>query len=90
VHPLALTPRCHDACFAQVGKMAGDLWLSLAENFNKVADADFSASHQVEQTQPGGVGQGRKKAGQAVRFGAKVHAFIVYALTNMKAQNTFA
>ena len=60
VHPLAFAARGNDAGLAQVGQVARDLGLALAENLDKMADADLAAGHQVQQAQAGGVGQGRE------------------------------
>jgi hypothetical protein len=35
--------------------MAGDFWLALSQNLDKVADADLAARHEIEQAQAGGV-----------------------------------
>jgi hypothetical protein len=50
---LPFAARGHDAGLAQVGKMARDLRLALAQDLDKVADADLAAGHQVEQAQAG-------------------------------------
>lgn len=60
VHPLALAARSHQAGPAQIGQMAGDLGLGLAQDLDQMADADLLAVNQVEQAQAGGVGQRRK------------------------------
>ena len=90
MHPLALATSRDDAGVPQIGQMPGDLWLALSQDFDKVADANLAAGHQVQKAQPGVVGQCREKAGQVERFGATIHIFIVYGLTNMKRLNIFA
>jgi hypothetical protein len=79
VHPLALAARGDNAGVAQVGQMAGDLGLAMTENFDKEADADFAAAHEVEQAQACGVGQRRKEGGESCRFGTACHEFIIEA-----------
>jgi arsenite methyltransferase len=74
VHPLAFAARGDNAGFAQVGEMARDFRLALAQDLDKVADADFAAGHEVEQAKAGGVCQGGKKAGQRDGFGGASHA----------------
>ena len=73
VHPLALASRRDDTCFPQIGQMPGDLRLAQAQNFDKVADADLVAGHQVQEAQPGGVGQRREETGQVERFRTATH-----------------
>jgi hypothetical protein len=70
--------------------VARDFGLALAENLHEITDADFAASHQVEQAQACGIGQGGKKAGQGYGFGEAAHTSIVYGLTNMYVAHIFA
>jgi len=58
VHPLPFAAGGDDAGVAEVGEVAGDFGLALLEDFDEVADADFPACHEVEETQAGGVGEG--------------------------------
>ena len=90
MHPLALAARGDDACVAQVSEVARDFRLALVENLDKITDADLAADHQVQQAQSGGVGQRREEAGQADRWGAAAHEFIIYVLTNMCMYHIFA
>ena len=55
VHPFAFAARGDDTGLAQVGEMAGDFWLALSQDLDKVADADLAARHEIEQAQAGGV-----------------------------------
>jgi hypothetical protein len=57
VHPLPFPARRNDSGTAEVGKMARDLGLALAQDLNKVTNADFAAVHQVEQAQAGAISQ---------------------------------
>lgn len=90
MHPLALAASADNAGFAQVGEVAGDFWLALAEDLDKIADADFAPSHKVEQAQAGGVCQSGKEIIQRDGFGGAGHASIVYGLTNMFVKHIFA
>lgn len=47
MHPLAFAAGFHEAGAAQIGKVAGDLGLALAQDLDEIADADFAAVHQV-------------------------------------------
>lgn len=64
VHPLALAAGADDAGVAQIGEVAGDLGLALAEDLDELADADFAVVHEVEQAEASAVGEGREEAGQ--------------------------
>jgi len=90
VHPLAFAARGNDSGPAQIGQMARDLGLPLAQYFNEVADTNFASGHQVEQTQPGGVRERRKKNVKGNRFAELRHAAIIYGLTDMMLGNIFA
>ena len=70
--------------------MPRDFGLALAKNFDKMADADLAACHQVQQAQASAVSQGCKKASQVGGFGGTSHEFIIYGLTNMTTENIFA
>ena len=83
VHPFALAPRRHHARPPQIRKMPGDLRLALSQDLNEVADADLPSVHQVQQPQPGAIGERREKQGKVVYFRGTIHNFIIYALTNM-------
>lgn len=61
VHPFSLAPRGDDSGPPQVGQMARDLRLAQAKDFDKIADADFAISHQVEQAQARGIGKRAKQ-----------------------------
>lgn len=72
VHPLALAAGGDDACTAQVGEVAGDLWLRGGEDLDEVADADFLLAHQVEQAETCGIAEGLKESWQ-IELGATRH-----------------
>ena len=57
VHPFAFASCGDDACLAQVGEMARNLWLGCIQNLYEVADADFLFSHEVKETQAGVISQ---------------------------------
>ena len=56
LHPFALAPGGDNPRSPQIRQMARDFGLTLPENFNEVADANFSTVHQVQEPQPGAVG----------------------------------
>jgi len=70
VHPLTLAPGRDDAGVPQIRKMAGNLWLRCAQNFNEIADADFLLSHEVEEAQAGGITESLKEAGKVEQLDA--------------------
>ena len=90
MHPFALAPGGHNACLAEVGEVAGDLGLALAQYLNQIADAEFVACHQIEEAQACGVSQRGKQTSQLSGFCGGPHRNIVYALTDMSADNIFA
>jgi hypothetical protein len=47
--------------------------LALLQNFDEVADADFAAVHEIEQTKAGRVGEGGEEANQVDRFPRAAH-----------------
>lgn len=73
VHPLAVAAGGDDACVAEVGEVAGDLGLALAEDFDEVADADLATVHEVEQAQADGVGESCEEAGEIEGFLGTTH-----------------
>ena len=73
VHPFAFTASGDDASSAQVGQMPRDLRLTLLENLDEEADADFAPMHEVEQPQPGRVGEGGKELWQVDCLGSAKH-----------------
>jgi hypothetical protein len=62
VHPFTLPPCSHDPGAAQVGKVSGDLWLGLIEDFDKVADANLLIAHQIQEPEAGIVTESLKEA----------------------------
>ena len=66
MHPLALAASSDDTGAAQISEMAGDLGLALAEDFDKVADADLALVHQVQQSQTSGIRESGEELGQVV------------------------
>jgi hypothetical protein len=90
VHPLSLAPRRNNAHVSQVSQMAGYFGLALAQDFDKVADADLMADHQVQKAQTGCIGQRRAEASQTDGFESTIHMLIVYGLTNIQPAHIFA
>lgn len=85
VHPLSLTPRGNHAGTPQVGQMPRNLGLTLPEYLNEIADTEFAAVHQVEQTQAGAIRERGKEQGQIKGFGGGIHTSIIYVLTDMSS-----
>jgi hypothetical protein len=85
VHPLPFAPDGDYAGPSEVGEVAGDFGLTLAEHFDEVADADLAAVHEVEESEAGAVGEGGKEERQVVALGRAIHAFMIYALTDMSS-----
>lgn len=83
VHPLALAAGGYNSGAAQIGQMAGDLGLRLAEDFNEVADADLASGHEVEQAETGGIGERGKEASEIKAPGGSLHSNIIYVLTDI-------
>lgn len=48
--------------------MARDLWLIRFESFDKETDADLVRAHQIEETQPGTIGECFEQSLNAVVF----------------------
>ena len=65
--------------------MSGDLGLALAQNSDQIADADFSPRDQVEEAQTRSIGEGRKERDKIGGLGPRIHASIIYALTDMSS-----
>jgi len=57
VHPLAFAAGGDDAGAAEVGEVARNLRLVGVEDGDEEADADLVVAHQVDEPQPGAVGQ---------------------------------
>jgi hypothetical protein len=55
MHPLALASRGNNAGTSQIGQVTRNLGLALPENLDKVANAHFSAAHQVQQPESGAI-----------------------------------
>jgi len=55
VHPLAFAACADEACAAQVGEVARDLGLALAQHIDEIADADLAVIDEIEQTETRGV-----------------------------------
>jgi SAM-dependent methyltransferase len=90
VHPLSLSPGSHDPSFFEVGEMAGDFGLALAKDFDQIADAHFAACDEIEEAQPGAVGESREEWNQVRGGSAGGHGSIIYGLTDMSRRDIFA
>jgi len=64
VHPLPFPAGVDDAGAAEIGEVAGDFGLALAENFDKETDANLASVHEIEETEAGAIGKGREEEGQ--------------------------
>jgi hypothetical protein len=64
MHPLPFAPRGHNTSLSEIRKMPRNLWLAQSQDFDQIADADFTASNEVEQAQPGGIGKSSKQRNQ--------------------------
>lgn len=83
MHPLPFPARRDDARITQVGEVARDFGLALAEDFNEITDADLAAVHEVEQAQTGAVREGGEEQRQVEGFWGTLHVLIIYGLTDM-------
>jgi hypothetical protein len=63
--------------------MAGNLRLPLIQNLDKVADADFLLSHEIQEAEAGMVAERLKETLHIKRFRFRCHAFSIYALTHV-------
>src|SRR3954452_21084320 len=68
--------------------MPRDLRLRTPDHLNEIADAKLLVTHQVQESQPGFVGQRLKEARQ-IEEGFLRHVYI-FALTNASVKNTFS
>lgn len=78
VHPPPLTPSGDDARVTKIRQMARDFWLAHPKDLHEVADANFLVGNQVEEAQPGRVGQGAKEQIEGERLLLSRHSLKVY------------
>ena len=71
-----------DSGAAQVGKVPRNLRLALPKDLHEVADADFLAVHQVQQPEPGAIGERCKQQCQVVVLRRMAHRTIICGLTD--------
>lgn len=88
VHPLALAAGVDEAGGAEVGEVAGDFGLRLAEDLDEVADAELLVAQEVEEAEAGGVAEGLEEAFEAE--GLPGHGENICVLTDMFKRNKFA
>src|SRR5579875_2014320 len=81
MHPLALAASGNNAGPAQISEMPRNLGLTLPENRYKITDAHFPAVHQMQQPEPGAVGERGKQQRQVVVLRRMTHRTIICALT---------
>lgn len=62
VHPAAFPPHGDESGAAEVGEVAGDFRLWLAEDFSEVADANLLVTDDVEEAKAGHVSQGLEES----------------------------
>lgn len=74
VHPFALAAGGDDAGAAEVGQMAGDFGLALAEDRDEIADADFPAVDEVQEAEAGAIGERGKEPGEAIVLWGTIHS----------------
>ena len=74
VHPLPFPASSDNSGTAQVGQMPGYLGLRLTKNLDKIADADFLISHEIQEPQPCIVAESLKEALQAEIPALDLHA----------------
>ena len=87
VHPLPFPASSDNSGTTQVGQMPGYLGLRLTKNLDKIADADFLISHEIQEPQPCIVAESLKEALQAEIRALDLHAkILIYALTNMSSR----
>lgn len=76
MHPLPVALDLDQAGPAQLGEMTGDLWLVEPEGAVEIADADRFLGEQVQEAQPGGVGERFKELrwldGTGLRHGTHI------------------
>jgi hypothetical protein len=61
VHPAPLAARRDDAGAPQIGEVARDFRLADPQDFDEIADANFSVGNEVQKTQPCWIGKGAKQ-----------------------------
>ena len=86
VHPLPLTPCGDHFGTSQIGQVARNLRLTLAENLDKITNAHLPAIHQVQQPEPSAIGQRSEQESQIVSLWGAVHISMIYALTDMSSR----
>src|ERR1700686_4401598 len=91
MHPFAVAPGFHKAGPFSIGEMAGYLGLVGLEDFLEKTDADFAVPHEVQQPEPGRIGQGCEEKrcmthAQHIRLDACKHKpYPAFVLTDMSA-----
>ena len=86
MHPFALATGRHESGATQVGEMARYFRLTLREDLNEIANAHFPAVHQVQQPEPGAVGERGKQQGQIEILWGMAHISIIFALTDTSSE----
>ena len=65
VHPFAFAAGVDEAGGAEVGEVAGDLGLGLAEDLDEVADAELLVAQEIEEAEACGVTEGLEETFEA-------------------------
>ena len=84
MHPLALASCPNNARVSQICQMPRDFGLRGIQDLYEIADADFTISHKVQQTQPRRISQCLEESRQ-VELSLCGHADI-FALTNTRVK----
>ena len=65
--------------------MPRNLRLTLPQNLHQVADTHFLAVHQIQEPEPGAIGERGKQEGQVIVLRRVTHISIICALTYMSS-----
>jgi len=87
VHPLSLAPRGNHTGAPQICQVTRNLGLALPENLDEVANAHFPAIHQVQQPEPGAIGERGKQERQIEGLRGAFHSSMIYALTDVSSES---
>jgi hypothetical protein len=87
MYPFSISARRHDAGAPQIGQVPRNLGLRLLQNLDKVTNADFLRTHEIEQPQPSVVPKGLKEALHVEGFLPARHKKSIYVLTDVSTGN---
>ena len=83
VHPATLPACGYDSRIAQIGEMSRNFRLAHAQDVDEIADANFLIGNEIEQAEPGAVGQCTKEKIEWKGVVLTRHGRSIYGLTNM-------